>query len=315
MELKIDPEFQSKIPPLTAEEYEQLKENILEAGEVYKPIITWNGIIIDGHHRWKIIQENPGLIWKTKEIDFPDKWAAFDWMYKEQLGRRNLTEQQRSYMIGKMYEARKKSEGGQGANQYTNLQLGQNGPVAKKRTSESIAEELGIGENTVRRAEKFAKGVDAIREVSPETADKVLSGEINPTRMGVATIAMAEPEERPRMVEQIEKGEKITPVAVPDKIVHKPEAKYTGGGTAEYRAKRNEIAEAVAKMYDPDSVPEYGIDDFLKEIGWNADLYIKQLRNSITDHLELVKSNREVVIGIIDEIKEDIEKIKGAIDK
>ena len=102
MELKIDPEFQSKIPPLTAEEFDQLKENILEAGEVYKPIITWNGIIVDGHHRWKIIQENPGLIWKTKEIDFPDKWAAFDWMYKEQLGRRNLTEQQRSYMIGKM---------------------------------------------------------------------------------------------------------------------------------------------------------------------------------------------------------------------
>jgi len=31
--------------------------------------------------------------------------------------------------------------------------------------------------------------------------------------------------------------------------------------------------------------------------------------------LELVRSNREVVIGIIDEIKEDIEKIKGAIDK
>ena len=315
MELKIDPEFQSKIPPLTAEEFDQLKENILEAGEVYEPIITWNGVIVDGHNRWKIIQENPGLIWKTKEMNFPDKWAAFDWMYKNQLGRRNLTEPQRSYMIGKMYEARKKSHGGQGANQYTDLQIGQNGQSAKKTTSESIAEELGIGENTVRRAEKFAKGVDVIREVSPETADKVLSGEIKPTRTEVASIAKAEPEERPRMVEQIEKGEKITPVAVPDKIVHKPEAKYTGGGTAEYRAKRDEIAETVARMYDPDSVPEYGIDDFLREIGWNADLYIKQLRNSITDHLELVRSNREVVIGIIDEIKEDIEKIKGAIDK
>ena len=167
MELKIDPEFQSKIPPLTAEEFDQLKENILEAGEVYEPIITWNGVIVDGHNRWKIIQENPGLIWKTKEIDFPDKWAAFDWMYKNQLGRRNLTEPQRAYMIGKMYEARKKSDGGQGANRYTVLQLGQNGPLVKKRTSESIAEELGIGENTVRRAEKFAKGVDVIREVSP----------------------------------------------------------------------------------------------------------------------------------------------------
>jgi hypothetical protein len=315
MELKIDPEFQSKIPPLTTEEFDQLKENILEAGEVYEPIVIWNGVIVDGHNRWKIIQENPGLIWKTKEIDFPDKWAAFDWMYKNQLGRRNLTEPHRAYMIGKMKEARKKSCGGQGANQYTVLQPPQNGGTAKGGTAQSIAAELGIGVNTVERAEKFAAGIDAIREVSPETADKVLSGKIKPTRTDVASIAKAEPEERPRMVEQIEKGEKITPVAVPDKIVHKPEAKYTGGGTAEYRAKRDEIAETVARMYDPDSVPEYGIDDFLKEIGWNADLYIKQLRNSITDHLELVKSNREVVIGIIDEIKEDIEKIKGAIDK
>lgn len=314
MELKIDPEFQGKIPPLTAEEFDQLKENILEAGEVYEPIVIWNGVIVDGHNRWKIIQENPGLIWKTKEMDFPDKWAAFDWMYKNQLGRRNLTEQQRSYMIGKMKEARKKSRGysyeRDSSGRYLKPQNGGTGT-----TSEIIAAELGIGVNTVDRAEKFAAGIDAIREVSPETANKVLSGEIKPTRTDVASIAKAEPEERPRMVEQIEKGEKITPVAVPDKIVHKPEAKYTGGGTAEYRAKRDEIAETVAKMYDPDSVPEYGIDDFLKEIGWNADLYIKQLRNSITDHLELVKSNREVVFGIIDEIKEDIEKIKGAIDK
>ena len=57
----IDPEFKSKIPPLTDAEYEQLKENILEAGEVYEPIVVWNGTIVDGHNRWKIIQENPEI--------------------------------------------------------------------------------------------------------------------------------------------------------------------------------------------------------------------------------------------------------------
>lgn len=315
MELKIDPEFQSKIPPLTAEEYEQLKELILSDGKVKAPIVAWNGIIVDGHNRWKIIQENPWLPYTVEEKDFTDKWAAFEWMYSNQLGRRNLSLEQKAYLIGKQYEARKKSVGAQIGNKNALKQFGHNGQIESLSISEQIAKEQKVGEHTVRRAEQFALGVDAIREVSSETADKVLSGKIKPTRTDVASIAKAEPEERPRMVEQIEKGEKITPVAVPDKIVHKPEAKYTGGGTAEYRAKRDEIAETVARMYDPDSVPEYGIDDFLKEIGWNADLYIKQLRNSITDHLELVKSNREVVIGIIDEIKDDIEKIKGAIDK
>lgn len=38
MELKIDPEFRDKIPPLTEDEFKQLEENILEDGEVYEPI-------------------------------------------------------------------------------------------------------------------------------------------------------------------------------------------------------------------------------------------------------------------------------------
>lgn len=33
----VNPEFRDKIPPLTLEEYEQLRENILEDGEVYEP--------------------------------------------------------------------------------------------------------------------------------------------------------------------------------------------------------------------------------------------------------------------------------------
>ena len=43
MELKIDYEFQSKIPPLTVEEFRQLEENILADGVVINPIIVWNG--------------------------------------------------------------------------------------------------------------------------------------------------------------------------------------------------------------------------------------------------------------------------------
>ena len=31
--LKIDPEFQNQIPPLTDDEYKQLEENILKEGE------------------------------------------------------------------------------------------------------------------------------------------------------------------------------------------------------------------------------------------------------------------------------------------
>ncbi len=93
-------------------------------------------------------------------MDFSDKWAAFEWMYRKQLGRRNLTEEQRTYMIGKMYEARKNTQGGTGANQYTACkeQTGQNVHSATRReikdgTAGQIGKEVGVDGRTVRRAD------------------------------------------------------------------------------------------------------------------------------------------------------------------
>lgn len=41
--LKVDPEFQGKIPPLTFEELNQLEANILRDGRIINPIIVWRG--------------------------------------------------------------------------------------------------------------------------------------------------------------------------------------------------------------------------------------------------------------------------------
>ena len=38
--LKIDPEFQNQIPPLTDDEYKQLEENILKEGKLISPLIV-----------------------------------------------------------------------------------------------------------------------------------------------------------------------------------------------------------------------------------------------------------------------------------
>lgn len=103
--LKIDPEFRDKIPPLTQDEFNQLRENILTDGEVREPIVLWNDTIIDGHNRWRIIQENPFLPHKFTELHFPDKYAAIEWIYKNQLGRRNLTDEERTVLIAKVFKA------------------------------------------------------------------------------------------------------------------------------------------------------------------------------------------------------------------
>ena len=40
MELRIDPEFESKIPPLTADELVRLHGNILTEGQLISPIVV-----------------------------------------------------------------------------------------------------------------------------------------------------------------------------------------------------------------------------------------------------------------------------------
>ena len=64
IELRVDPEFESKIPPLTEDEYRQLEENILSEGAVLMPLIVWNGIIVN---RYKILRENPGAAFTVHE--------------------------------------------------------------------------------------------------------------------------------------------------------------------------------------------------------------------------------------------------------
>ena len=45
-QIKIDSEFQGKIPPLTFEELNQLEANILREGRIINPIILWHGISV-----------------------------------------------------------------------------------------------------------------------------------------------------------------------------------------------------------------------------------------------------------------------------
>ena len=94
-DLKIDPEFAEKIPPLTEEEYTQLEANILAEGALLSPMIVWNGVIVDGHNRYRILQEHPEITFEVREKEFENRFEAIAWICRNQLGRRNLTEIQK----------------------------------------------------------------------------------------------------------------------------------------------------------------------------------------------------------------------------
>lgn len=252
MELRIDDEFRGKIPPLTQDEFNQLEENILSDGEVYEPIIVWNGTIVDGHNRWKIIQKHPEITYRIKEMDFADKWDAFDWMYRKQLGRRNLTDAQRELCVGKMYEARKQSHGGQikGRDQ-NDLSIKESSNLTRK----SVADELGISEPSVQRAYEFSRGADVLKEVSQKAFDKVMDGSAKASKKVIGSLRNADKEEVQKVATAIENNETITQPKGRPKVISERD---------------RQLNEIVDNLHSED-VPKYTIDDLVEDVDCNME--------------------------------------------
>ncbi|OUQ33130.1 hypothetical protein [Faecalibacterium sp. An122] len=223
--LTIDPEFESKIPPLREEELKQLEENILADGVVINPLIVWNGVIVDGHNRYHILQKHPEIQFTTYEKTFPDRYAAIAWICKNQLGRRNLTSQQFKYLMGQQYKAEKIAYGGDRKNNAPKSSYQNGNLILKEKTCERIAAENGVARNTVIRAEQFANGVDAAEEAEPGIKQEILTGNIKPTEKAVAAIAKAPPEERPALVQQLRQAKE------PEKAEEKPKPRRSAAET------------------------------------------------------------------------------------
>ena len=96
-ELEIDQEFKTLIRPLRKDEYLQLEVNLTIDG-CREPIITWNNIIIDGYNRYEICNRLH-IPYAVREIPFENRDQAIVWICNNQLGRRNISEETRRYLI------------------------------------------------------------------------------------------------------------------------------------------------------------------------------------------------------------------------
>lgn len=205
--LTINPRFESVIPPMTTAELVLLEENILTDGRVIMPIVVWNGTIIDGHKRFKIVGKHPEIKYSITELFFDDEFEAIAWICKNQLGRRNLPEEYKKYLIGKRYDAEKKIADFHG-NQYTLSEesgVVQNEPDQKRKhgTRTRVAEETQTTESYVMRADLYARGVDACEAVVPGMKDEILSGAISTTAEEVMAMAKMTPEEIKKLAEDL----------------------------------------------------------------------------------------------------------------
>ena len=88
-ELQIDPELEAFMSPLTESERTALEENIVANG-CRTPLVVWNGVLVDGHHRYEICRKHD-ISFSIEEQSFADKDEAKLWMFQEQRSHRNLS--------------------------------------------------------------------------------------------------------------------------------------------------------------------------------------------------------------------------------
>lgn len=170
-QIRINPEYASLVPELSPEEFESLKQSIKKANGLYVPIIVnQDGIILDGHHRYKACQEL-GIEPKTIVREFSDKLEEQLFVIECNLIRRQLNNFRRTELALKskpILEAIVKgneSLGGKGDRNLTPL----------GRVDDRIGERAGVSRDTVRKVEKILEN----KRISDKIKEDLRSGQLS----------------------------------------------------------------------------------------------------------------------------------------
>ena len=199
---------------MTDDEFKQLEENILKEGKLLAPLIVWNNILVDGHNHYAILQNHPEIYFSTMPLPFENREEVLAWICKNQLGRRNLTPEQKKFLIRKQYSVEHRKPGGNGNNQHTAAakktapeELCQFDTIpptsAEASIRKQIAERNNVSESYVVRSEKFMRGVEIMEQMIPGMQEKILSGQFKVRDADMHRLARADFPNRKQIVHEI----------------------------------------------------------------------------------------------------------------
>lgn len=221
--LKTDPVFQSLIPPLSTDAYEELELSIVCNG-CKEPIIIWQDFILDGHNRYKICHEYE-IEFKTEVLNLNSKEDAISWICANLLDKRELPENYRRYLIGRKYLA-ERTVGIMnitGTNQYT-VEYMERKPHSG-RTSTKIGSEYHISHSTVSKYLQYAKAIDRLKSDFPDFAMRILYEQVKISQDNIILLGKKQTDDISRVITNATECGKITTSDVEGKTEKKEKKK------------------------------------------------------------------------------------------
>lgn len=175
--VKINRAIRKLIPPLRTEELAALHASIDRDG-CRDPLVVWleTDELLDGHHRYAYCTKHRAPF-DTTELSFPSKAEAHEWVLRNQLARRNLTDAQRVQVSLQLEEVlapearKRKQEGGKSAGRgRRKVSTKSSKPI---NTRKAVAEAAGVSEDTVSKVKRVLADGDE------ETKEAMLNGEVS----------------------------------------------------------------------------------------------------------------------------------------
>ena len=204
----IDPEFKSLIPSLSEAEYAQLEANILRDG-CRDPLVTWQGILLDGHNRHTICTDN-GLLFETAAVSLDSRDDAKAWIIRNQFGRRNLPLYVRAELallleplVAAKAKENQRAGGGSGDS-------GRQNSAQPTKTRDEVAKAAGTSHDTIAKTRYLRDNAD------DETKERLRTGETSVNKEYTKTKRAAQ------MAENETKGIVPTPQGQYDVVVMDP---------------------------------------------------------------------------------------------
>lgn len=208
-EIKTLKELEDFIPAMDVIQRNELKKSIISEG-LRDEIIVWEKgsdlIIVDGHNRYRILQELERLDklrYKVRHFESIDE--VKEWMLILQLGRRNLTSYQSSVLRGTLYSLRKLKTK---SNRYTKSS-------SSEKTVEKIAKEYGVSSATISNDLNFVKGINLLNE---QLKRNVLNHSIKVKKSDIEKLGKKDTDE----IEHLLLDGKINSISQIEKLVRPP---------------------------------------------------------------------------------------------
>ena len=204
-DLIIDEKFARMFPVLDERTCAGLEESILQFGCVI-PLIVWEGILLDGHNRYKILKKH-GLPFSTINLEFASRDLVEIWIIENQIERRNLTPIQLSFYRGLHYHAEKRViSNPEGINRRKEVDAQTEHQPITQSTARRLADHYNVSPGTIRRDAQLANAISSIGEASPEIKMDILSGKTRISKIQLQELAAGSKEDVSAVISQIEDG-------------------------------------------------------------------------------------------------------------